>query len=64
MTELAILWNKPIMEHENIIQSLGVTWDIEQDTEPSIWPVLLFEYSECGSLAGLKTQNTTTFKPE
>ena len=55
MSELAILWHKPIMEHENIIESLGVTWDIEQDTEPSIWPVLLFEYSECGSLAGLKT---------
>ena len=53
MSELAVLWHQPIMEHENIIESLGVTWDIEQGAEPSIWPVLLLEYSECGSLAGL-----------
>lgn len=52
MSELAILWNKSIMEHYNIVKCLGVTWDIEQDTELSIWPVLILEYCECGSLAG------------
>src|SRR5205814_3100052 len=51
MSELAILRHEPIMAHPNIIECLGVTWDIEQVTEPSIWPVLVLEYSECGSLA-------------
>lgn len=48
-TELSVLRHPPIKEHENILDFLGITWDFE-DWDRSIWPVLILEYSELGSM--------------
>jgi serine/threonine protein kinase len=47
--ELLVLRHPPIKEHENILDLLGITWDFE-DWDKSIWPVLILEYSELGSM--------------
>jgi len=49
MAELQILTNHSIREHENIIDFLGLTWDLEPNTDgsESVWPVLALEAAEC-----------------
>lgn len=48
-TELLVLRHPYVKEHENIVNLLGITWDFEPGPE-KIWPVIILEYSEYGSM--------------
>jgi len=50
MTELCILTHHPLKMHANIVDFLGVMW--EYDDEWRIWPVLILEFADMGTLAG------------
>ena len=50
ISEILVLSHHPLKDHENIVDFLGITWDIELDSEQSIWPVLILERAEFGSL--------------
>jgi serine/threonine protein kinase len=48
-----VLCDPPAKEHRNIITLLGITWDTEPVSQ-DIWPVLIIEYSQFGSLNEFK----------
>ncbi|KAM5341775.1 hypothetical protein ACJ41O_014806 [Fusarium nematophilum] len=49
MTELCILTHHPLKMHDNILDFLGVMW--EYDEVWRVWPVLILEYADMGTLA-------------
>ena len=50
ISEILVLSHPPVRDHENIVDFLGITWDIEPDSKQTIWPVLILERAEFGSL--------------
>lgn len=49
MSELVVLGHDPIRTHPNIVRLEGICFDIPPGSE-QVWPVLVFEKSECGDL--------------
>jgi ankyrin repeat protein len=49
--ELRVLTHGPLLAHSNIVRLIGYFW--EADEIPTLWPVLVLEFADCGSLAEL-----------
>jgi len=49
ISELVVLGHDPVRTHPNIVRLEGICFDILHGTE-QVWPVLVFEKSECGDL--------------
>lgn len=54
ITELTILNHHPISMHENVIDFLGILWEYDMDRQ--VWPVLVIEYADLGTLAAFQDQ--------
>ena len=52
IAEISILGQEEIRRHENVVRLEGICWDIvnSTDNEEKVWPVLVFEKAEMGSL--------------
>ncbi|KAJ7125808.1 hypothetical protein C8R43DRAFT_1111468 [Mycena crocata] len=60
LLEMRTLMHEPIRYHPNIVRLLGLCWGASPGTR-SIFPVLVLEYAEFGSLAHLQANNSTPF---
>jgi serine/threonine protein kinase len=54
--ELCVLTHHPLFMHENIVDFYGLQWDMDEDSR--IWPVLVVEEAELGTLASLQKSST------
>lgn len=50
--ELCVLSHHPLAMHENIVDLYGIQWDLDEDQR--IWPVLVVEEAQFGTLASLQ----------
>lgn len=49
ISELVVLGHDPVRTHPNIVRLEGICFDVPPGSE-QVWPVLVFEKSECGDL--------------
>jgi hypothetical protein len=57
INELQIITHRPLKLHENIIKFRGVMW--EYDTDLQVWPVLVLEYADFGTLSDFQARPMT-----
>jgi len=55
-SEIRLLGEAEIREHPNIIRLEGLCWDISSDNR-LVWPVLVFEKTNCGNLTEWSASN-------
>jgi serine/threonine protein kinase len=48
-SEISLLKNREVSQHDNVIGLLGVCWDVDP-SGPTFWPVLVFEKAPFGNL--------------
>jgi len=60
--ELLVLSHKPILQHPNIVDILGIGWTRLLPTQPYCLPVTYLEFAELGTLADYLCDNALTIK--
>ncbi|OAL40212.1 hypothetical protein AYO20_00632 [Fonsecaea nubica] len=59
-TELAVLRSDSIRKHANIIELLGLAWEVTNATKERILPVFVLEYAELGDLESFLRDDPAT----
>lgn len=49
--EIRVLSHKPLLEHRNIVDLVGFTWEKDMDEFGRRWPILILRDADCGTLS-------------
>jgi hypothetical protein len=50
ISEISVLGHPRIRSHPHIVRLEAICWDISDTNDADVWPVLVFEKSQCGDL--------------